>query len=445
MQNIEKAIVPELNSEAVAAFIINHLSSTNLLRDATPAVSAPDNAFNSNDAFWKSILARNATALSWIELPSFQISDWYPRSPGLYHTDEAHQQRKRALQNLVDEDGVSHYRPAGKTDMIAGGIGTIRFKPISIEGSAHWMCTATSDHYCHTGIPLAVPQRLLSNIDIYKPGKFRVVGQLRFLPKFFDEYFQHYIRIPQLYVQVSELRRLSDDGHPITVTPMVFFEAEGEWGEQHNVTYVQCSSLDDEELDRASDWIEGYVQRYGLAILTNFDQQRPTFANVPFSLQTVMTNRLDAAAINSLHIYRAELIQPEINKIFAEKADMSTNISITLGDGTVIHGDMVVANSIRDSFNRVATADSPDDIKETLKELVPAMVKLVEGLDKESAAETARDLEALTAEATSTSPRKKWWQLSIDGITTAAEKVADVGKPVLEILAKLTPLLLAAS
>lgn len=445
MQNHEKAIVPDLNRKAVAAFIINHLSSANLLLDATPVESAPDNLFKSNDAFWKSILTRNATALSWVELPSFHLSDWYPRSPGLYHTHEAHQQRQRARQNLVDEDGVSHYLPAGKTDMIAGGIGTIRFKPISIEGTDHWMCTATSDHFCHTGIPLAVPQRLLSDIDIYQPGNFRIVGQLRFLPQFLDEYFRHYIRIPQLYVQVSELRRLSDDGYPITVTPMVFFDAEGKLGKQHNVTYVQCSSFDDKEFDRASAWIEGYVQRYGSTILTNFDQQRPTFADVPFSLQAVMTNRLNTTAINSLHIYRAELIQPEIDKIFAEKADMTTNISVTLGDGTVIHGDMVVANSIRDSFNHVATADSPDDIKETLKQLVPAVIKLIEGLDKESAAEVARDLETLTAEATNAIPRQKWWQLSIDGITTAAEKVADVGKPVLEILAKLTPLLLATS
>jgi hypothetical protein len=146
-----------------------------------------------------------------------------------------------------------------------------------------------------------------------------------------------------------------------------------------------------------------------------------------------------------LHIYHAELIQPEIDKIFAEKTNMTTNISVTLGDGTVIHGDMVIANSIKDSFNHAASADSPGEIKETLKQLASAIGKLIEGLDKESAAEVARDLETLTAEATSAAPRKKWWQLSLDSITSAAEKVAGVGKPVLEILAKLTPLLLAAS
>lgn len=440
----DKGVMTRLDPEFVTQFFFNHFSMTNLLREANPVNTAPDVSFNSNDEFWHAILHQGVKALSWVELQSFQLCDWFPRSPGLYHTPDARQQRDRARQHLVDENGILHYRPRGKEEMIDGGIGSVRFQPIAIEGDDHWMCTATSDHYCHTGIPLAIPNKLYSNINVRATGSYRIVGQLRFLPPFLGKYFRHYTRIPQLYVQVSELRRLSENGYPIIVTPMVYFETNRERWKQ-GVTYVQCTSSDDGEFDRASDWIESYVQRYGSSILTNFDQQRPTFADAPFSLQTVMTNRLDAASVDSLHIYHAEIIKPEIDKIFAEKAHMTTNISVTLGDGTVIHGDMVVANSIKDSFNRADRADTQGEMKETLKQLASAIGKLIEGLDKESAVEVARDLETLTAEATSVAPRKKWWELSIDGITTAAEKVADVGKPVLEVLAKLTPLLLATS
>jgi hypothetical protein len=407
--------------------------------------AAPDHTFVSNDQFWQAILTYEATPLSWIELPSFQLCDWFPRSPGLYHTEDARRQRKRAQNHLVNEDGVFHYRPEGKNDMIAGGVGSVRFRPISIEGGDHWLCTATSDHYCHSGIPLAIPHGLMREIEIRDLGQFRIVGQLRFLPPFLDEYFGHYTRVRQLYLQVSELIRTSNQGIPITVTPMVFFAAEGEHRREHNVTYVQCSAFHDAEFDRAAEWIEGYVSQYGSSILTNFDQQRPTFAAVPFSLQSVMTNQLNNSAIESVYIHNAEIVQSEFHKIFLERADMSTNISVTLGDGTVIHGDMVVANSIKNSFNRAANADSSDEVKETLKELAVAVGKLIDGLDKEGASEVARDLDSLTSEATSDSPRKKWWQLSIDGITDAAQKTADLGKPVLEILSKLTPLLINAS
>lgn len=443
MDDHTQTVVSGLTVGAIRAFILNHLSSVNLLVAAESLQQAADRTFRSNAEFWQAVLSADAPPLSWIELPSYQVCDWFPRSPGLFHTREAQWQRELAQRHLVNENGVLHYLPHGKSDMIAGGIGSVRFQPLKIEESDHWLCTATSDHYCHSGIPLAIPHALFRSLDVYQPGHFKIVGQLRFLPSFLAERFGHYTHIRQLYLQVSEITRQDEQGYPITVTPMVFFESNGPWG-RHSVTYVKCASHVDQELDSAAEWIAGYVDRYGGEILTNFDQQRPTFADVPFSLQAVMTNRIDMGAIESVHIARAEFVRPEINRVFAEKADMSSNITVTLGDGTVIHGDMVVANSIKESFIRAANSDSSDALKETLQQLASAVGKLVEGLDKESAEEVARDLESLTSEATSNKPRRKWWQMSVDGITSAAEKVAGVGKPVLEILAKLKPLLIAA-
>lgn len=53
----------------------------------------------------------------------------------------------------------------------------------------------------------------------------------------------------------------------------------------------------------------------------------------------------------------------------------------------------------------------------------------------------ARDLDTLVIEATSPAPRRKWWELSADGIKEAAKTLGDIATPVLSTLAKLATFL----
>jgi hypothetical protein len=118
-----------------------------------------------------------------------------------------------------------------------------------------------------------------------------------------------------------------------------------------------------------------------------------------------------------------------------------TQILVKVGDGTVIEGNLVVANSIKDSFNKVATSNSPNELKSLLIDLARAVGKMVGEMPSAKGEEVARDLDSLTSEATSKNPRRRWWELSVEGLTNAAQTVGAIGKPVLEILAKLVPLL----
>jgi hypothetical protein len=109
-------------------------------------------------------------------------------------------------------------------------------------------------------------------------------------------------------------------------------------------------------------------------------------------------------------------------------------LTITLlGDNATIYGDFVVANSIRDSFNKAASANVSDEIKSLLKDLAVAVGKMSEKLSEEQAEKIVRDLETLTAEAISKKPRRKWWELSVEGLKEAAKNVGEIGKPVLEL------------
>ena len=56
--------------------------------------------------------------------------------------------------------------------------------------------------------------------------------------------------------------------------------------------------------------------------------------------------------------------------------------------------------------------------------------------------EMARDSETLVKEATSVDPRRKWYEVSIDGLEQAAKNIGRVAEPVLEIVGMLRKALL---
>lgn len=144
------------------------------------------------------------------------------------------------------------------------------------------------------------------------------------------------------------------------------------------------------------------------------------------------------------HIQNAEVVVDLVDNLHMEKITM-TKIDVKLGDNATIHGNFVVANSIKDSFNQADSADISENLKSVLRDLAIAVGKMSENLPDESAKQVARDLEILIGEATSSSPRRQWWELSVKGLKTAAKNIGEIGKPVLELVAQIVPILLVAS
>lgn len=434
----------------IEQFLLEHIKSANLQRKGKVIQAKKDFKIASNKDFWALLLSNAPVALKWIELDGFQIVDWFPRSPGLYHTKQAIRARDEADNYLQDENGILFYEPRGKTHMIEGGVGSIRFKPIKIEGHDLWLCTATSDGYCHSGIPLAIPNLLMEKFNSQFASYYKVVGQVHFLPEFLEQHFIFSSRIPQIYILVDKLERIGGGGIPAKITPMVLFTA-GKISNLHrreNVTYVSCYPDSTEEIDRAADWIKWYVDRYEGEIITDFDQQRPAFSRVPFSIDNVMSGKINTNYLHQFQIDHAEIIVDSIQNIHAEAVAMSQKIDVTIKNGATVQGNLVVAHSITSSLNTVDTiqaANDSNDIQILLKQLVDAVQEMKKAMEKEYADEVMERLETLIAESNKQKPRKQWWQLSIDEIKKAAQDVGDVGKPVLDIISKLVPILLSLS
>lgn len=139
----------------------------------------------------------------------------------------------------------------------------------------------------------------------------------------------------------------------------------------------------------------------------------------------------------SIHIFGSEVTIGNSKK----EIEKMSKISVQLGDNAIIHGDFVVANKIKDSFNKAASSNVSDNLKAILENLAIEIGKINEQLPKEQAEQVANDLQSLTNEATSEKPRKKWWELSAEGIKEAAQSVGEVGKSALLILKELIPIL----
>ncbi|MHB9024375.1 MAG: hypothetical protein ACYC7E_09400 [Armatimonadota bacterium] len=252
--DIQSSVV-SIDEDFAAVFLLEHLRNANLQRQGMTKINAPDHHFKSNEEFWDKLLHERTVTLRWVELLRFQIVDWFPRSPGLYHTSHAERARRDAERFVRKEGNISFYEPFGKSHMIFGGIGSVRFKPIQIGQEDYWLCTATSDGYVHSGIPIAIPNRLLQNIDFSNyQYLYNIIGQVKFLPRFLEEYFYHLIQIPQIYIQIDNIEtQIEKDLLPVKITPMVFYTGEqlesgkskiNFWGRMEigNVTYVTCNA-----------------------------------------------------------------------------------------------------------------------------------------------------------------------------------------------------------
>jgi small GTP-binding protein len=104
-------------------------------------------------------------------------------------------------------------------------------------------------------------------------------------------------------------------------------------------------------------------------------------------------------------------------------------------------GNIVLGSSIKDSFNKVSSATIPGELKETLKQLIFAVGEMSKFLDKDLADEANSDVQTLVEEITKKMPRPKWYQLSVEGLIKAAEKVGKVGEPVISLAGKVLTIL----
>ncbi|NEO52428.1 MAG: hypothetical protein F6K54_04645 [Okeania sp. SIO3B5] len=119
---------------------------------------------------------------------------------------------------------------------------------------------------------------------------------------------------------------------------------------------------------------------------------------------------------------------------------------ISAGSNAKISDQFTVTNSIENSFNTLAETKVDDDIKNLLDQLLKAINEVNKKATPEQAetVETmAQDAETLVKESTKTQPRRKWYEMSLEGLKDAAKNMGEIAIPVLKIVDKISSILLS--
>lgn len=140
------------------------------------------------------------------------------------------------------------------------------------------------------------------------------------------------------------------------------------------------------------------------------------------------------------------VVQQAERGISIMEGDVKQEKVIKIGQGASISAPVVIADTIENSFNALAKSEIGENIKTLLEQLLKVVseVNRKASEDKSAEAETmARDVEALVKEATSSKPRRKWYEVTLDGLKQTATTIGEIAGPVLDIVTKLRPLLLS--
>lgn len=271
-----------------------------------------DLTFVSNNNIWEKIILDNVRRTdAKFKLLSFFLFEWFPRSPGLFHTDKGYMARQEAKQRIISiKNGFTVYDPYGKLSMLEGGFGNVRLKPIRLENSAYYFMTASDNGICHEGFPVALPEDLYNEVidEIIERGSTvkDLIGILRTVPEDIDNLYRGYKDVPKVYLQVEALqaptypKRRSTKEMSVTVASSFISNYEGQ--SKIYASYIGFDPSKKTELAENVEWMEDEYVRgmYKGRILTDFDQTVNHFDYAPFSLKKVMNLEVTAEDIQLL-------------------------------------------------------------------------------------------------------------------------------------------------
>jgi hypothetical protein len=132
---------------------------------------------------------------------------------------------------------------------------------------------------------------------------------------------------------------------------------------------------------------------------------------------------------------------PLINVKEIKVAERITNVE-NIGPGAIVNIAEYM-NHVTNTVNQsIGSSAQSNEVKSLVKDLTSQIKDAASKMDPKTAKQMGDDLEVLSKEMTNPSPRKKWYELSLDGLKEAAQAIGEIGKPILETIAKLRPLIL---
>lgn len=351
-------------------FLANHVATVNYTvcspSEEPRKPTTPDKIFHSNNSIWEAVIHEQVRRSDiHIVLESFFLFEWFPRSPGLFHTPTGISARREAERSIESiNEGVVVYNPYGKFSMLEGGVGNVRLKPIRVDNEDIYLMSASSNGDCHEGFPVGLPSHLYNQCieEIAERGAVvrTLIGKLKFVPSEIANIYRGYAEVPQLYLSVE---KISSPAYPkslqmeeLEVSVAVSFLSAYEGTPRVYASYVNFDPSNKHSFRDRVTWMEQdyVVSKYKGQVITDFDEQRSHFASAPFSLEKVMNLRLNQTEVslvanevnvNSLLDHQAKI------QIFTKETYMANKYNITGGQQGAV-GDNAEAHNFTQTTNQ---------------------------------------------------------------------------------------------
>jgi hypothetical protein len=298
-----------VNSQVLSAlkpmvgYIAKYFGIQRFIQISARALQRGTREYHSEEAFWRDLIGRDSrgglaeTPLQLNDiavLRGFQLSEWFPRSPGTYWTPDGRARREWAAGHKETWDEETEVlTPMAKTRLVTGGVGTCRVKAHKGDnGRGYGVLCATSSGICDAGIPVVVGEDLYNSVlDLLHDGKgveANVTGQLLVLPFDCEElllgargaeipddmrsFLTTPLDVPCYYLRVESrlhLKPLLSDFKLESSAWTLYSDADGAW----SFTYAGFDPMERGAVDRATEFLVQYVRRHrGTRIYTDFDE-----------------------------------------------------------------------------------------------------------------------------------------------------------------------------
>jgi hypothetical protein len=436
----------ELNANDIAHAVEAQLAPANLTLRPVPAAitsDVPEEHFYTNETFWGKVLTERIRANTTVVLHNFFLFEWFPRSPGLFHTDDGRECREVAQSRLYplsaeQRRAYEETRPLdptvydldGKTEMLGGGVGCIRLMPKLTENGTLWFMSASSTESAHEGVPVAMSQsdydRCIGYITDNGVLPCILAGKLKFLPEPLLSLYRDYIGVPRLYLLIEDIQRSHAPSERLgipRVSVAVTFQ-QSEYRGEACAAYISFTPGASGSLDERLPWLEYYVtDLYNGTIVTDFDEQMTRFSGAVFSLNKVCNGRLDESevteVVNNIYIPHADI------GTFIAYQNKMTNYRIKIRE-EIVTGDRITAGPGAVVVNRSYLSNALNTLSSVGNTDAAAALEQVAKVIEQSKNKEAADLfDAFNAELQRPTPKKTLlktlWKGVIEALPTIAE------------------------
>ena len=429
------------------------LSLGTLQLPSAPLRAGADRHFDTTGELWAEVLAERIRARRTVVVHNVLLSEWFPRSPGLFHTPEAALRRQRAQRHLIhlteeqreryarsDPPGPEVFDLYGKYEMLAGGIGCVRLNRRPSADGPLWFMSASSTLFAEEGMPLALSDDLYEECieELNERGVLpcTITGKLMLLPDSLLTLFEDYRGVPRMCIHVDRIEVAAghaalERGEQPIVSAAVLFMSEKDWYGM-NATYMNFVPGRDGTLNRRLPWLEEYVRDlHDGAVVTDFDEQTTRFPHAVFSLRKVARGALVGSEIRSVAsamgigerqidqlLFQQQQVNINLVNINQLNVDQRTHVGDNfrdIGAGAVI----VNRSNLFSALNTLQASKDPREA-EALKELAAAVIDSREP-------EAVASLNELTEELAKPEPSKhrlKTWLGAIASVLPDVAKVA---------------------